>query len=199
MNKTLEAFIKSPEPAGLFLLLLAVAITGCEPVKTPEQVTLAFWRALSEVDLPEAESYLSEDSRGILTPSSLPAIKNASIETGRIIIDGNRATVKTQIRQENSTGSIPAFQTALVQENEHWKIDYKQTLNNISGNVFGGFFKSLENIGNKLNEQLEKQLPIIEKGFDAFGKELEKQVDEFGRQLDKALPQEPPEKTPGSI
>ena len=200
MNKPALFLKQSPAFAGLFLCLM---LAGCITSQTPEQVTLAFWTALSEGDVEKAKRYVTKDSRDLVVSSpSQQQLKNASFETGRIVIDGNHATVETLVHSttdSNSPRETDTFLTVLVKEDDQWKIDYRQTLDNLSGNLLGGFFKSLQKLSEKLNKQLEQQLPKIEKELESLGNELEKQIDEFGDELEKAFPPEQPDKQPNSI
>ncbi|MGR9114250.1 MAG: nuclear transport factor 2 family protein [Gammaproteobacteria bacterium] len=199
MNKSNIALRFSPAMAGLFLCLM---LTGCVTAKSPEQVTLAFWSALSEGDLEKAKSYATEDSRDLVSSSSRQGLENVSFETGRIIIDGEQATVETMIHAATDS-TVPVetstFLTVLTKTDEQWKIDYRKTQTNLSGNIFGGFFKSLEKLGEKFNKHLEQQMPKIEKELESLGNELEKQMDEFGDELEQAFPPEQPAEQPGTI
>ncbi len=194
-RNTLRA--KSPVFAGLLFILFA--LSGCESAKTPDQVTRSFWTALIENDLTTAESYVSDDSRTLLAASSHDYSHITSLETGKVIIDGNVASVETTLKSEDTNFTLRPFETALVIENELWRIDYRQTRQNMAGTVFDGFFKSLQNLGEKFQNQFEKQLPLLEKEIESFGEQLEKQLEEFGRQLEKKLPSKQPEPQPDTI
>lgn len=194
MNNVSTNGLKSPACAGL-LLFLVFLLSGCQLASTPEQVTKAFWTAISNGDIQEAEQLATEDSRSLLVSSAQEHLKVSTIETGKILIDGNIASVETIINSQDPK-SKDTFLTELKLENEHWKIDYRKTLTNQSNNIFGGFFKSLQNFGEQLNKKLEQEIPKLEKDIEAIGNELEKQMDEFGRKLEEALPPPPKPKQP---
>lgn len=189
--------IKSPVYAGLFLFLLA--LTGCETAKSPDQVTRAFWTAVIDNDLEKAEGYATADSRSLVTSSTRDYSQIASLETGKVIIDGNAASVETVLKPQDESVAARAFLTELVVENEHWRVDFRRTQNNMTGMLFDGFFRGLQNLGEKLQKQFEKQMPLLEKEIESFGEELEKQMEEFGRQLEKKLPPKQPEQRPDTI
>lgn len=191
------ARIKCPVYAGLFLLLLA--LSGCETAKSPDQVTRAFWTAVIDNDLEKAEGYATADSRSLVTSSTRDYSQIASLETGKVIIDGNAASVETVLNPQDETVAPRAFLTELVVENELWRVDFRRTQNNMTGMLFDGFFKGLHNLGEKLQKQFEKQMPLLEKEIESFGEELEKQMEEFGRQLEKKLPPKQPEQRPDTI
>lgn len=150
-------------------------------------------------DLATAERYLSEGSKALLASSPGNFSNINSFETGKVIIDGNIASVETILKSEDTTLKPRAFETALVAENELWRIDYLRTQQNMTGTVFNGFFKSLQNLGEKFQQHFEKQLPLLEKEIESFGEQLEKQLEEFGRQLEKKLPSKQPEPEPDTI
>lgn len=189
--------VKSPVYAGLLFIIFA--LSGCESAKTPDEVTRSFWTALIDNDLATAESYVTDDSRALLTASSHDYSNITSLETGKMIIDGDIASVETILNSEDSSLRPRPFETALVIENELWRIDYRRTRQNMAGTVFDGFFKSLQDLGEKFQNQFEKQLPLLEKEIESFGEQLEKQLEEFGRQLEKKLPSKQPEPQPDTI
>lgn len=178
INRSFAPQFKSPAYlTGLFCLL--VLISGCQTPKTPEQVTAAFWTALIQADLETAKKFATQNSQHLITEEE--ARENATLSTAKIVINGSHATVETTMIEEGRTIS---FNTALLKEGDLWKIDYQQTLTNISTIPFNGIFKSLEEIGETLNKQLEQQMPLFEKQIESFGEELKKQLDEFGRYLE---------------
>lgn len=179
------ATIKSPRPSsispsawfGLIGLLLCFA--GCKPDNTPEGVALAFWQALAANDSVTARDYTSNNAPTILNVPALPELHNATLKTGQIILNDASATVDILITHEHKP--VITLQTFLIKENNSWKVEYQRTVNNLRQAPFNDFFKSLEDIGETLNQQLEQ-------GLELFGEELKKQVDEFGRELQKNLP-----------
>ncbi|MGD7036935.1 hypothetical protein [Methylotuvimicrobium buryatense] len=189
--------VKSPVFAGL--LFICFALSGCESAKTPDEVTRSFWTALIDNDLATAENYVTDASKASLAASSHDYSNITSLETGKVIIDGEIASVETILKPEDTSLSTRPFETALVIENELWRIDYRRTRQNMAGTVFDGFFKSLENLGEKFQNQFEKQLPLLEKEIESFGEKMEKQLEEFGRELEKKLPSKQPEPQPDTI
>lgn len=187
---------KSPVFAGLLFVLLV--LSGCETAKTPEEVTRAFWSAMIANDLDEAAGYASADTRALVAASVRDYSAIDSVTTGKIMIDRDTASVETTLVTEHENKSIQAFTTELIRENDRWQVDFQRTQNQMTGLLFDGFFKGLQNLGETLQKQFERQLPLFEKEIESFSKELEKQMEEFGRELEKKLPQPPP-KQPDSI
>jgi len=163
--------------AGLVGLLLI--LSGCQTATTPEGVTTVFWEALIHGDIESAKEQATQETRQLVGKQQF--IENSSVRTGQITINGLNATVETIITQNDKTLS---FNTVLFKENDHWKVDYQHTLINISNEPFSGIIRSLQNIGDIFNKQLEQQIPLIEKEIDSFGEELKRQLDEFKRNLE---------------
>lgn len=201
--------------AGLFILLLLLA--GCQTAKTPDEVTAAFWEALIDGNLKTAKTYSTPASRDLIEKE--PYLEDASVETGQISINGSASSVETivTLASNGETGRSLTFNTVLEKEHDKWLIDYRQTLINISSLPFNVILRSLQEIGDVLHKQLERQLPFIEKQVESFGQELErqlplikkqveslgqeleKQLDEFGRQLEKPRPPDKQSPHPGAI
>ena len=183
--------------AGLFSLLFM--LSGCQAVLTPEQVTLAFWEAMAQGDLESARKQATQETQHLVAKQQ--NLEGASIKTGEVVIDGPNATVSTIMTlKKPENNEYLSFNTVLLKENDLWKIDYQQTLNNLSILPFGELFNSLRAIGDAINKELEQQVPLFEKQIKSFSEELIRQLDEFRRNLEKSIP--PPEKQksyPGTI
>lgn len=203
--------VKSPAClVGLFILLVMLA--GCQAAKTPDEVTAAFWEALIDDKLETAKAYATPASRDLVDRE--PHLKNASVKTGQVTIDGPTTSVETMITLaiNDEAGKTLSFNTVLAREHDKWLVDYRQTLTNISSLPFSIIIRNLQEIGDILHKQLEQQRPLIEKYIDTFGRELEKQLplikkqieslgqdlekelDKFGRQLEK--PRQPDKQSP---
>lgn len=190
---------KSPAITGLLLFFLFITLSGCETAKSPDQVTRAFWNAVIDNDIEKAESYATADSHPLIASSAHNYTQFSSPETGRIVIDGDNASVETVLKSEAPNIAPRTFMTELVVENEQWRVDFRHTQNNMAGLLFDGFIKGLQNLGEKFQKQFEKQLPLLEQELESFGEELEKQMEEFGRRLEKKLPKKQLEKQPNTI
>jgi hypothetical protein len=183
--------------AGLFSLLFM--LSGCQAVLTPEQVTLTFWEAMAQGNLESARKHVTQETQHLVAKQQ--NLEGASIKTGEVVIDGPNATVSTIMTlKKPENNEYLSFNTVLLKENDLWKIDYQQTLNNLSILPFGELFNSLRAIGDAINKELEQQVPLFEKQIKSFSEELIRQLDEFRRNLEKSIP--PPEKQksyPGTI
>lgn len=198
MNKALFNLVKSPAKTGLFIAWMLL-LSACETPKTPEQVTVAFWQAMTEKDLETAQQFVTTDSQSLVSADVHELPENASVATGRIVIENQRASVETLIVSKDANNTRQSFYTELQKEGETWKIDFRQTVNAIPGYALGQLFKNLKGIGENLNKQLEEQMPLFEKEIESFGRELEKQMQEFEKRLEKLFPPSQPKGNPDSI
>jgi len=186
-------FIK--HAAGGFIL--CCLLSGCQAVSTPEQVTTAFWEAMADGDLETARSHTLRASQPLV--SRQHNLEDAALETGKVTIDGGNARVATVLTlQKPDIDRVLTFDTVLAKENQRWKVDYQQTLNNLLHQPFGALFKSLSEIGEAINKELENQIPLFEQQLKSFSEELIRQLEQFRRELEKSIPPDQQRQPPGS-
>jgi hypothetical protein len=179
---------------GAFLLFM---LSACQTVSTPDQVTTAFWKAMVDGDIETARSHTMHETQHLVTRQQ--NLEDASLETGKVLIDGGNARVATVLTlQKPENNRILSFDTVLAKENNRWKVDYQQTLNNLLHQPFGEIFKSLGKIGEAINKELEQQIPLFEQQLKSFSEELIRQLEEFRRELEKNLPPEKQQLHPGT-
>lgn len=183
----IDSIFKNPIAFAIgFILLFSLA--ACQSIQTPEETTLAFWSAIASNDLNRAKKNCSTKSQHLLSSSPDHNLKNVSFNFGKIVIDNNRATVETQII--SATDNPPSFTTFLIKENNLWKVDYQRSSTDLAGNrVFKEFFKELNVLGEKINNQLEQQLPLIKKEIESFAEQLNQQIDNLENEFKKSVPQ----------
>jgi hypothetical protein len=174
--------------AGLFGLLFL--LSGCQSGPPPEKVTQAFWEAMTQGDPEIARTYTTQVSQYLVTKQ--PELEQATVRTGAVKDDGDNAKVATVLTLKRPDNKKIAFDTVLVEEDDQWKVEYLQTMNNFLHLPFGQIFKSLQGIGEAINKNLQQQLPELEKQLEGFSEGLLRQLEEFRRQLEKSIPPEPP-------
>lgn len=173
--------------AGILSLLFL--LSGCQAELTPEQITRVFWETMAKGNIDSARKFATQATRQLVTRQQ--NLEDATVKTGAVLIDGSHATVATVMTlKKPENNNVLSFDTVLLKEKGQWKVDYQQTLNNLSILPFGNIFKSLQGIGEAINKQLEQQVPFFEKQIKSFSEELTRQLDEFRRQLEKAAPPE---------
>ncbi len=165
---------------------LLTSLTACQSKKTPTETTQLFWSAIAQNKIEIAKEQCSSQSQQLPSPG-ISTLKNVNFNYGKIIIDGSQASVETKIISQRDNKS--SFTTYLVNEDDRWKIDCQRSSTEFNGNqVFKDFFNNLNTLGESINNQLEQQIPLIEKEIEAFGQELKQQLDNFENELKEALP-----------
>jgi len=145
-----------------------------------------------------ARKHATQETQHLVTKQQ--NLEGASIKTGEVVIDGPNATVSTIMTLKKPESNTPlSFNTVLLKEHDLWKVEYQQTLNNLSILPFGELFKSLRAIGDAINKELEQQVPLFEKQIKSFSEELIRQLDEFRRNLEKSIPPEKQNPHSGTI
>ncbi len=172
-----------------FGLLFLLSITACQSTKTAEDITLAFWSAIAENNLELAKKYCSIQSRPSLSSSQHHIFQNTTLNYGKIVIDGNQATVETKIIPDDPNKKS-SFITFLLKEDNHWKVDYQRSRKNLENSrLFIDLFKSLTRLSDTVNKELEKQLPLLEKGIKSFEREFKQKIDDLENDFNKTFPQ----------
>jgi len=180
------------------LLSLLLLLSGCQTVSTPEQVTTEFWEAMADSDLNSARKYATRETQYLVNTQQ--SLEDATVKTEEAFINGSNATVATLMTLKKSEiNDVLSFDTVLLKENNQWKVDYQQTLNNLSLLPFGDIFRSLRALGETFNKELKQQIPLFEKQFKSFSEELIRQLDEFRRQLEQSVPPEKQKPHSGTI
>jgi hypothetical protein len=180
------------------LLCLLFLLSGCQAVSTPEQVTTGFWEAMADGDIDDARKYATRDSKYLVNKQQ--NLEDATVKAETALINGSNATVATFMTLNKSEiDDVFSFDTVLLKENDQWKVDYQQTLNNLSILPLGDIFRSLRALGETFNKELKQQIPLFEKQIKSFSQELIRQLDEFRRQMEKAAPPEKQKPHAGTI
>ncbi len=176
--------------AGLFCVVL---LYGCQAA-TPEEATLKFWQALAQGQLEDAKNVTTKDTQAIVNIKDID--KYSPIKMGEVFADDINASVSTTINRNNKPVT---FNTVLRKEQEGWKVDFQQTHTNIAMVPFDGIVRSLQDLGDKFANQLQQQVPLIEKEIESLGNEMKDQIDQLGRSLKKPNPPAKPNNHPGTI
>ncbi|MFZ2313687.1 MAG: hypothetical protein WAV82_13840, partial [Methylobacter sp.] len=177
---------------------LLLLLSGCQTVSTPEQITTEFWEAMADSDLDSARKYATRETQYLVNTQQ--SLEDATVKTEEAFINGSNATVATLMTlKESEINDVLSFDTVLLKENNQWKVDYQQTLNNLSLLPLGDIFRSLRALGETFNKELKQQIPLFEKQFKSFSEELIRQLDEFRRQLEQSVPPEKQKPHSGTI
>lgn len=134
---------------GLFCLL----ISGCYQPTTPREVTVAFWTAVAENNLSQAQQLTAEKQ-----PLAMhKKLRNAFVQIGKVSIYYDYAEVETQLSLNSAAHSV-VFKTFLVREREtdQWLVAYQHTQALMSTGGFQSVFVVLKESGKNLKNQVKE-------------------------------------------
>ena len=170
----------------ILIILIALSLTAaCKPAAKPEEVTLMFWQAIQQDDLNSIKrlSNLENNDDYIELKDK---IQLKSLQTGKIIIDGEKAEVETTLESANSASPYMVT-TYLYKDNNEWRVDYKSTMSifMIDQDV-QALIKDIEILSEEFTKQIEgsvedikeKAVPKIRSKVQELEQELEKKIPE---------------------
>lgn len=193
--------------AGLPFAVLALAITlaACSRPLEPQDVADRFWRAVGVQSAAKIRRYVRAADQEELSGDA-KILPISGYELGRIVIDGDVATIDTSVTLAGDEPVTVGIETELVRENGHWRVDYERTVNHISMQsdlarvidqiaVFGdalkdGIDKSVDEM-KKVVPEIEKQLSRIEGEIKQRMPELRERLEEFSKRIEESLQQTP--------
>lgn len=196
------------------MLVLAALLSGCSRPLPPQDVADRFWRAVAAQSTAKIRRYVRTTDREALDGDA-EVLPVAEYALGRIVIDGDAATVETQVTLDGDKPLSVSIDTVLVREQQHWRVDYAATVNRISmQSELARVIGQIESFGETLKEgidksvdelqkavpEIEKQLSRIEQGIRQRMPELRERLEEFSRRLEERLeapPEAPPPEEPG--
>jgi hypothetical protein len=186
MTKKLSVFNSSPAMlAGLFFVIFS--LTGCQTVRSPEEVTRLFWQSLAQGQLEQARNYATQNTRHLVELKDIDT--NSTVSTDDVKEEeGDDARVPTTIAKNRQQ---VAFDTVLHQENGDWKVDYLRTQFNMTLTPLGDMAKALTEFGGSFAKELQQQMPEIQRQMESFGQELRKQMEGLSRALKLPPPNQP--------
>lgn len=182
---------------------LLILLTGCEEQLTPEQTTDAFWSALKTGNETALKKLVSPGSR-LLDSEKLNNLEISSWQTGKIIIDGMKSQVETDLELSGKDNIKTTVQTYLLKNNNHWQIDFDTTMVQLQGEdkldevlirldeISGEMLENLDDSIEKFQEAMpviEQELSRIEEKLQEKVPEIKQRLDEFARKLEEALKQ----------
>ena len=170
----------------ILIILIALSLTAaCKPAAKPEEVTLMFWQAIQQDDLNSIKRLSNLENNDDYMELK-DKIQLTSVQTGKIIIDGEKAEVETTLESANSVSSYTVT-SYLYQDNNEWRVDYKSTMSifMIDQDV-QALIKDIEILSEEFTKQIEgsvedikeKAVPKIRSKVQELEQELEKKIPE---------------------
>lgn len=191
-----------------FLLpgITCLLLVSCEDQFTPAQVTDKFWEAVQAGDSEKIRRLVSSESAQ-QQDLGLNLLTVESWSTGKIIIDGDRSEVETEISVSGNESFTATITTYLLAEKGQWKVDYPATTDQLGANSdIGLALHRLDEISSEMLEGLDQSIdkfhqamPVIEQELSKIEEklrdkvpEIKQKLDEFVRQLEEALKKKQP-------
>jgi exonuclease VII small subunit len=166
--------------------------TGWTEVNSPLEVAEIFWDAVERGD--------ADTVRKVTRPESLPEaeiteniLPISNIEFGRIIIDGDEATVETQLTVQSDRPLRVPVETLLRREDGKWRVDYQATVASVKRDsqvaaLLQGLHEFNERITRAMDEsvsELERTLPELERQLRSLEREMQSQLPEWQKRLEE--------------
>ena len=170
----------------ILIILIALSLTAaCKPAAQPEEVTLMFWQAIQQDDLNSIKRLSNLENNDDYMKLK-DKIQLKSVQTGKIIIDGEKAEVETTLESANSTSPYTVT-SYLYQDNNEWRVDYKSTMSifMIDQDV-QALIKDIEILSEEFTKQIEGSVEDIKK--KAVPK-IRSKVQELEQELEKKIPE----------
>ncbi|MDX1757416.1 MAG: hypothetical protein R3175_15270 [Marinobacter sp.] len=183
----------------LALILSSLLLSACASPKTPQDVSAAFWQAIIENDAGD-----STELSTLVDEAAYDGYQRdwagVTLSWGRVVIDGNEATVETTIEGLAEEHGEPLETTTyLVKLDDQWLVDYHRTGDALSGNrLFNQMVGELERFSRQLQARFHEQSSEAAIELERLARDLEKQmslagdrlsilVEEYGKQLEASL------------
>ena len=172
----------------LVTAFLMVMLAGCSRPETPQEVAAAFWQAMAENDAGDVVKYSTlTDKSGF--DGYQRSWTNAVPSFGRMVIDGDSATIVTRLPVDDGTeGERLELVTWLVRGSEGWIVDYRQTGEAIiNPSPFRSLMGELNKLGEKLVESLKASSGELEEDMNQLARQLESYSEDMGRKAEGAV------------
>lgn len=165
------------------LLSSTLLVTACSGPESPEEVSQAFWQAVVQRDAGQASEYstLVEDAA---FDGYQRQWQGAEMDWGRVVIDGNQATVDITFNGLEGRDKPLKTTTYLVQKEDQWLVDYYRTGEALQeGPLWGGVMNQLETLGKDIQAQLERHSSELAREFEVMANELRQLASEAGNRF----------------
>lgn len=167
--------------AALFALMLA----GCQSPETPQEISKVFWQAMAEGDAGKVVKWstLSDASGYERFPEQW---YGAEPSFGRVVINGDQASVVTLLRHQSEAESPLEAPTHLVQRDGDWLVDYPKTR---KGFTHRSPFNALIDEVNQLGETLSREFDRADwsEKMDALAQQLDELSSQAARKAERAI------------
>ncbi len=187
-------------------LALLLALLGCEPEVPPQTVAEHFWRAAIAADRAAlAREVRAADRDDVQNDAALLPVERFTL--GKVVIDGARATIETELTLGGDAPMNLAVVTVLAKESDRWRVDYPATVSKLRND--GGLahlLGRLRGLGRELGDGLDRSMGDLQRAIPEIESEIERleqdlrgklpalrrQLEDLTRGLERAPAPRPP-------
>lgn len=154
-------------------------LAACSGPESPQEVTQEFWKAA-----------VNGDGRDVVEYSTLTTVersdsefirwKNYQPEWGRVVIDGDEASVVSRFISRESREKVSRkFVTYLIRHDGEWVVDYARTVKSARGGVFADLISQFDRLGQSMAQQFDESA-------DEAGSRMDAMLEELGQEMEEA-------------
>ncbi len=175
----------------LLVATLAGLLGACAEQLTPQDVADRFWRAVVTRHPGKIQRYVVQADRKLLDGEA-ELLPIAHYKLGRVVIDGEAASIETRVTLDGDTPVPLQIETRLVRENDRWRVNYQATVDEISANSkLAQVIGQISALGETLKDGLEQSvddmnraLPAIEAEISRIESQIKQHMPELRRKLE---------------
>ena len=173
--------------SNTLIILSCLCLAAClENANTPKQVSEQYWQAIKNGDIAAATKLVSKASQPDLD-NYFALSSEDKISLDEILLSDEHASVKTTViskttdlDQTEQEKSRTAFDTILVLEDGHWKID-------TSRSQFPSLEKTADVISDQLSDALQENLDTMDEVLGEGAEMLNEFMQEGSKEMSETL------------
>jgi len=163
-----------------------LSVIGCYTDKPPQEVAQHFWEAMKVQDIESARNHSTTETRSLIDATD-EQLRDANVKFGKILIDGNTATIETvvQMRRNGTETTLPS-QTILKREDEEWRVDYLQTKKSIKEpGSLADIAEEVQELGKKISDHMDEALVEIKEKIPEYTEQIKKLGETASKKMDE--------------
>lgn len=164
-------------------LLTGLLLTACnQKAEDPKTVADRYWLNLQSGNTEEARKLITQNSRPLFEQHAVRINNNTQVKNSEA--HTTVTTTITRIDPQDSNRTTTTFETVLVQEQGHWKVDIEQSPVPPEANADDG---ELEKMAEQLSESLEKNMQTMDEAVEHGLKMLDEAMEEGSKEISQSL------------
>ena len=168
------------------LLIVSLALTACNHIDSPSDISEQFWKAVQDRDMEAAKQVSTWDTVDYLKYLNTDKLHPERFELGDQMIGETRAEVATVLytsKLGKSGIKLPGV-TVLVKTDQGWRVNVKKSMTSVVK-------YSANNVFDQLNGLMQEGIKGLDESFseamNELGSTLEESAEELKRELAKPL------------